>query len=1165
MPELYSDKHTAFADSGKKQCMGCMEFYDAEFDVCPYCGYEENQSTRELLHIEPGSLLAGRYIIGQTLGSGSFGVTYIGWDTQLKRKVAVKEYFPSEFATRMIHHQELMLGGNEKKRQQFADGMKKFLQEGKKLAQVSNIDGIVYMYDSFEANNTAYIVMEYLEGETLESFLAHEGILSEQQALEFIIPVLQALEVVHEKGIIHRDIAPDNIFLALEGDGKLKVKLIDFGAARFATTSHSKSLTVLIKPGYSPEEQYRSDGTQGPYTDVYAIASVLYRMVTGKQPPDALERRGAISMNRKDILEEPGKYNKDLSANFEIALLNAMNVRIEDRTATVADFMDELVSYEPVKRRGNSIRRIDFMRWPVWAKIGVPVASAAAIALLVFVGWIVFSDPSSVYTLPDGMVRVPDLVTTDFSRVQEEAEDRNLIITSSGSQYSPNAAADLVLLQDISAGTVTYENTEVNVVISTGQENYVLPDVTGMTIADARYALECMGLEVLTEEGKQDGLAGGSVIIQSIEPYSKINYGETITLTVTEDEKAGTGKKAPSLTGLTYEEALKAAADAKVNIVITDKIFSKEYSDTEVISQNIKSGKSIKNGTYIEIAVALKWREFAMPNLMYKDKDTAKQLLKNIGVEAEISEEISEVVSNGLVFDQNIDKETAVQPGEKAALSVSKGSKPFSMPKVEGMTEKEACKILADSKLAVSVEYGYKKNVKEGSVISQSIADRKDVTRGTAVTIKVCSMDGLVTVADISGLTQEAAVKKLKEQGLKTKVEENYSQSVKKGVVIGQLPKAGSVQKEDTVIVLTVSKGKKTVETDSSASAGNTAGSSKAETKPAETTKAVKETTKAAKETTAAKKETSAAKSWTWSEWSTAVPSGTSEYEKKTQYRSRTLETKTSSNSTMSGWTLYDATYSWGDYGSWSDWSTTAVSSSDSTKVEKKTQSRYQDKETTTSTSSSLSGWTQTGSSVSYGSWGSWSDWQTGSVSSSDTRDVESATIYGYYYYQCPKCGAHMHVYTACYTWAGGCGNTTSFKNTWHAMWTTTSWSNSGSYEFHGTGKYATDSLGGGRWFQWNDNGTPRTGYRYRDRSKTTYYSYERWGSWSSWSDSSYSSSGTRNVETRTVYRYCTRSQKATYHFKRWSDWSAYGDTPISESSNVEVQKRTVYRYKIYN
>ena len=174
MPELYSDKNTASAGSGKKQCMGCMEFYDAEFDVCPYCGYEENQSARELLHIEPGSLLAGRYIIGRTLGSGSFGATYIGWDTQLKRKVAVKEYFPSEFATRMIHHQELMLGGNEKKRQQFTDGMKKFLQEGKKLAQVSNVDGIVYMYDSFEANNTAYIVMEYLEGETLESFLEHE-------------------------------------------------------------------------------------------------------------------------------------------------------------------------------------------------------------------------------------------------------------------------------------------------------------------------------------------------------------------------------------------------------------------------------------------------------------------------------------------------------------------------------------------------------------------------------------------------------------------------------------------------------------------------------------------------------------------------------------------------------------------------------------------------------------------------------------------------------------------------------------------------------------------------------------------------------------------------------------------------------------------------------
>ena len=210
----------------------------------------------------------------------------------------------------------------------------------------------------------------------------------------------------------------------------------------------------------------------------------------------------------------------------------------------------------------------------------------------------------------------------------------------------------------------------------------------------------------------------------------------------------------------------------------------------------------------------------------------------------------------------------------------------------------------------------------------------------------------------------------------------------------------------------------------------------------------------------------------------------------------------------------------WSD---WSEWSETEIKESDDTQVESKVQYRYSDKKTTTSTNSSLSGWTKTGSSTSYGSWGGWSGWQTSGVSSSDTRDVQTATVYGYYYFKCPSCGAHLHGYPTCYTWAGGCGKSTIGSGNFVSMWSTTSWNSAGFYEFHGTGKYATDKLGGGRWFKWNDNGTARTGYRYRNRSKTITYSYYKWDDWSQWSDSSYTSSDNRKVETRTVYRSKTK------------------------------------------
>ena len=149
----------------------------------------------------------------------------------------------------------------------------------------------------------------------------------------------------------------------------------------------------------------------------------------------------------------------------------------------------------------------------------------------------------------------------------------------------------------------------------------------------------------------------------------------------------------------------------------------------------------------------------------------------------------------------------------------------------------------------------------------------------------------------------------------------------------------------------------------------------------------------------------------------------------------------------------------WSD---WSDWSETVVNGSNSVMAESKTQYRYADKQTTTSTNSSLSGWTQTGSNTSYGSWGGWSAWQTDAVGGSDTREVQTSTVYGYYYFLCPSCGAHMHGWPTCFTWAGGCGKSTLSVNNGVMIWSTTSWNSAGLYEFHGTGKYATDSLGAG-------------------------------------------------------------------------------------------------------
>ena len=241
-------------------CMGCMREYDDQFDICPYCGYDFHAKAKQSYHIPPGSVLQGRYIVGKVLGFGGFGVTYVGKDYLMDRKVAIKEYLPSEFATRMPTQQKITVYSGDKE-EQFKEGLAKTLDEAQRLAKFESIPGI---YDCFEANGTSYIIMEYLEGMSLKEYLETHGKMTVEQALPVILQVASAMAEVHKTEILHRDIAPDNIYVINPDEpDKLEVKLLDFGAARHATTKHSKSLPVIIKPGYAPEEQWGSGHMDG--------------------------------------------------------------------------------------------------------------------------------------------------------------------------------------------------------------------------------------------------------------------------------------------------------------------------------------------------------------------------------------------------------------------------------------------------------------------------------------------------------------------------------------------------------------------------------------------------------------------------------------------------------------------------------------------------------------------------------------------------------------------------------------------------------------------------------------------------------------------------------------------------------------------------------------
>lgn len=517
------------------RCLGCMAEMPDEYNFCPHCGYAPGTPAESALHIQPGTVLAERYLVGKVVGYGGFGVTYIAWDEVLQQRVAIKEYLPSEFATRAPGQSQVTVFTGDKA-QQFADGMAKFIDEAKRLAKFQNEPGIVRIYDSFEANNTAYIVMEFLDGETLATYLKREGKIPVEQAIQMLTPVIQSLEVVHKAGIIHRDIAPDNIFLTKDK----QVKLIDFGAARYATTSHSRSLTVIIKSGYSPEEQYRSRGEQGPHTDVYALAAVLYNMITGVTPPDALERRALLENKKKDTLIPPSKYCK-ISKNQENAILNAMNIYADARTATAKDFLSDLTSTSQVQRVAEKIRTLDLMRWPLWAKIVIPTVGAAAIAVLALLltGVIEFGgNPLQVFTLGSDSVRVPSVINTSVGVAQDKLEEEGLSSVISGREYSETVPANMVLRQGIDAGSVVDLGTSIELYVSAAEELVIedglMPDLTYYTEAEATSTLEQLGATVSVEYEYSGDVAEGLVIRTSIGMDEPLNAGDEVILYVSQ-------------------------------------------------------------------------------------------------------------------------------------------------------------------------------------------------------------------------------------------------------------------------------------------------------------------------------------------------------------------------------------------------------------------------------------------------------------------------------------------------------------------------------------------------------------------------------------------------------------------------------------------------------
>ncbi len=525
-------------------CIACMHPLEEDGN-CAYCHFQQEGYQPIPRCLRPGTELAGRYVLGKVLGEGSFGITYVAWDTLLDTAVAIKEYFPANLASRHVgdggDHNVYLYEKTEKRN--YRDNLQKYLDEAKSLSAFSELDGIVSVRDFFYANQTAYIVMAYVEGVSVKEYVEKNGRIEGELFLEMLKPILYSLAKVHETGVLHRDISPDNILITKNN----KMVLIDFGAARKENISMTRSMTVVFKQGYSPEEQYRSRGKQGAWSDIYALCATAYYALTGKRPDEAIER--VLEDEMQSLEEMPDIQLTDFQKR---SFMKGIAVRPAERYQNIKELYEDLYVRQDEKKQGMIFRYR-----------GGFIIAASLVLVLSVVGlwqWRVYAIQASGTTLGQ---------EKQLSEAGEEA----------------GSIAD------------TVEQTDAPILIMDSYE--------GMKRSEAEQQIENegdLGLQVVWEESYHGTVKKGVVMKQNIAAGTQYHIGDynQLVLTVSEGVRKVT---VPSVSGMSRKQAEKKLKNKKLKVSVKQER-SSQVDKGLVIRQSTAKGKKVKEGTKITITVS---------------------------------------------------------------------------------------------------------------------------------------------------------------------------------------------------------------------------------------------------------------------------------------------------------------------------------------------------------------------------------------------------------------------------------------------------------------------------------------------------------------------------------------------------------------------------------
>lgn len=615
--------------------------------------------------LSAGTVLHDCYEIEECICRTRFSAVYRVYDKYLDKIFAVKEYFPGDRCLRDKDGITVAPYLGEAGRL-YADGLKAFIDDTADAMKIKDCSNLVKIYNIFEENNTAYSVMEYVEGKTLGEILKKE-IYTYPKAMALMRPVMKALSLLHADGLVHRNVAPDNIIIRPDG----QPVLIDSGSYHYVASDSEESMTTINRDAYSPMEQYMKKGTQGPYTDVYSCAALIYRMITGTEIPFAAASGGTA------YLKKPEKTAKGIDGDSSAAIINALHSNYKERTQTIDDFLAQLdgtvrvnAKYEKTmswKHTGNNI----------WVT-GVIVVCVVIVAILAAV---TISDTTRngkhgnrEYMLGSGMTIVPNVVNQQIGDALTITRKHLLYMMITDKEYSAEVEKGAVLSQNETPGRKVKAGNYLEIVYCAGVRQIYAENVIGMPKDEAEKLLKSLGFKVKFEDVKSMAKPG-YVATQSIRPEEAAAQGSVIVLGISKgrddiDENMMT--TVPQLTGITLEEAERLCEDAKLYYIIVKHVNYAENPD-RIYSQSLQSGSEVNEGTVIELVYNDGPKMNRVPDYQYKNISDVDSITGNLKLEIEYVYENSTTVAKDRIIRQSTPAGTLVNDGAHITLWVSLG------------------------------------------------------------------------------------------------------------------------------------------------------------------------------------------------------------------------------------------------------------------------------------------------------------------------------------------------------------------------------------------------------------------------------------------------------------------------------------------------------------